>query len=78
MNLLSGLGLKILGGLAAIATVAAILLGARQAGRNAERVENLQRTVENARAAREIERDTRALPDDDLDNLLRHPGARRR
>ena len=31
---------------AAAAAVAAVLLGARQGGRNAERVENMRRTVE--------------------------------
>ena len=36
----------LLGWLAAAAGVAAVLFGARQAGRNAERVENMRRTVE--------------------------------
>jgi hypothetical protein len=35
-----------LGWLAAAGAVAAVLFGARQAGRNAERVENMRRTVE--------------------------------
>jgi hypothetical protein len=38
--------LTVLGWLAASAAVAAVLFGARQAGRNAERVENLRRTVD--------------------------------
>lgn len=76
-SLLSGVGLKVLGGAAAILTVAAILFGAKQAGRNSERVESLQRTVENARAARKIERETAALGDDDLDEFLRPPSRRR-
>lgn len=38
--------LALLGWLAAAGAVAAVLFGARQAGRNAERVENMRRTVE--------------------------------
>jgi hypothetical protein len=38
--------LTVLGWLAASPGVAAVLFGARQAGRNAERVENMRRTVE--------------------------------
>ena len=38
--------LALLGWLAAAAGVAAVLFGARQAGRNAERIENMRRTVE--------------------------------
>jgi hypothetical protein len=38
--------LAILGWLAAAAAVAAVLLGGRKAGRNAERVANMRRTVE--------------------------------
>jgi hypothetical protein len=39
-------GLTLMGWLAAAAPVAVVLFGARQAGRNAERVENMRRTVE--------------------------------
>ena len=38
--------LTVLGWLAAAAAAAAVLFGARQAGRNAERVERMRRTVE--------------------------------
>jgi hypothetical protein len=38
--------LALLGWLVAAAGVAAVLFGARQAGRNAERIENMRRTVE--------------------------------
>jgi hypothetical protein len=38
--------LTLLGWLAAAVAVAAVLLGGRQAGRNAERVETMRRTVE--------------------------------
>lgn len=75
---LSGLGLKILAGAAIVGAVLAVLFGARQAGRTAERVESLQRNLENARVRREIDRDVRADSDDALDDRLRHPAARRR
>jgi hypothetical protein len=42
--------LALLGWLAAAATAAAVLFGARQAGRNAERIENMRRIVEIQRA----------------------------
>jgi hypothetical protein len=38
--------LTLLGWFSGAAAVAAVLFGARQAGRNAERVENMRRTVE--------------------------------
>jgi hypothetical protein len=38
--------LALLGWLAAAAGVASVLFGARQAGRNLERIENMRRTVE--------------------------------
>jgi hypothetical protein len=37
---------KIAGALAILSAVGAVLVGARQAGRNAERVERMQRTIE--------------------------------
>lgn len=45
-RLLAPYGLKLAGLFAIIGAVAAILLGARQAGRNAERVERMRRTIE--------------------------------
>jgi hypothetical protein len=39
--------LALLGWLAAAGAIAAVLFGARQAGRNAERVDNMRRTVEH-------------------------------
>jgi hypothetical protein len=57
--------LTLLGWLAAAVAVAAVLLGARQAGRNAERVETMRRTVEVQRdqlkAASRRPRDRREL-----------------
>jgi len=38
--------LALLGYAAAVAAVAAVLLGARQAGRNAERVDRMKKTIE--------------------------------
>ena len=45
-RLLAPYALKLAGFFAIIGAVAAILLGARQAGRNAERVERMRRTIE--------------------------------
>jgi hypothetical protein len=77
-SIFGGFGLKILAGLAIVGAILAVLTGARQAGRNAERVDGLQRNLENARVRREIDRDVRAATDDDLNDGLRHPSRRRR
>ncbi len=45
-GLLAPHALRIAGGLAILGAVAAVLLGARQAGRNAERVEHMRKTIE--------------------------------
>ena len=45
-RLLAPYALKLAGIFAMIGAVAAILLGVRQAGRNAERVERMRRTIE--------------------------------
>lgn len=45
-QLLAPYVLKLAGIFAIVGAVAAILLGARQAGRNAERVERMRRTIE--------------------------------
>ena len=45
-RLLAPYALKLAGFVAILGAVAAILLGARQAGRNAERVERMRRTIE--------------------------------
>lgn len=45
-NWLAGNTLRLLGYGAAVFSVAAVLLGARQAGRNAERVDQLKKIVE--------------------------------
>ena len=46
VNLLAPFALRILSGLAIVGAVAAVLLGARQAGRNAERVDNMRKALE--------------------------------
>jgi len=52
--------------------VAAVLLGARNAGRREERVENLERAVEAARRRRDVDVEVgRARPDDVRDELHR-------
>jgi hypothetical protein len=62
--------LTLLGWLAAAASVAAVLFGARQAGRNAERVEAMRRTVEVQRD--QLEAATRRPRDrDELARRLR-------
>ena len=45
-RLLAPYALKLAGIFAILGAVAAVLLGARQAGRNAERVERVRRTIE--------------------------------
>lgn len=56
-SLFTGLGLKILAGVAIAGAVLAVLAGARQSGRTAERVGALKRTFEHVEKANEIERD---------------------
>ncbi len=45
-RLLAAYALKLVGLAAILGAVAAVLFGARQAGRNAERVERIRRTIE--------------------------------
>jgi ActR/RegA family two-component response regulator len=62
--------LSLLGYAAAAAAVAAVLLGARQAGRNAERVDRMKRTIEVQRD--QLEAATRRPRDrDDLTRRMR-------
>ncbi|MFZ1415550.1 MAG: hypothetical protein WAS73_13365 [Defluviicoccus sp.] len=62
--------LALLGRVVAAASVAAVLFGARQAGRNAERVESMRRAVEVQRD--QLEAATRRPRDrDDLAERLR-------
>jgi ActR/RegA family two-component response regulator len=62
--------LALLGYAAAAAAVAAVLLGARQAGRNAERVDRMKKTIEVQRD--QLEAATRRPRDrDDLTRRMR-------
>lgn len=65
----SKVGLYILGGLAIVGAVLAILAGARQAGKNAERVAQMKVTLNNVRKADEIERNSGKLSDADRNRL---------
>ena len=62
--------LALLGYAAAVAAVAAVLLGVRQAGRNAERVDRMKKTIEVQRD--QLEAATRRPRDrDDLTRRMR-------
>ena len=76
-GILSGCWLTLLKWGAIVLTVILILFRVRQDGRNAERIDNLERALENARERRKIDIDTRTLSDDDLDQWLRPPAERR-
>lgn len=56
-KLFTGIGLKILAGVAIAGAVLAVLAGAKSAGRNAERVDALKRTLKSVEARNEIEND---------------------
>mgnify|MGYP003624121200 CR=1 FL=1 len=63
------LQIGIMGG-AAIA-VAAVLFSARSAGRQAERVEGMQRALQNVKVRNEVDRIVNSGSDDDFDRLRR-------
>jgi hypothetical protein len=66
MSILTGLGLKLLAGLAIAGAVVAVLMGARRAGRTAEKVEQTQRNSEIRRRQDAVEK-----PDShDVDAIL--------
>lgn len=56
LKLFSGIGLKIMGGLAIVGAVVAVLAGAKSAGRNAERVDAMRRTLKSVETRNAIER----------------------
>lgn len=56
-RLFSGIGLKILSVVAVVGAVLAVLAGAKSAGRNAERVDALRRTMKSVEKRNEVERD---------------------
>lgn len=77
-RLLAPYALKLLAGLAIAAAVAGVLLGVRNSGRQAERVERMQKDLQNVETRQAIERGSRDLDDDALDDRLRPPARRRR
>jgi hypothetical protein len=62
-GLLKPFALKLLMGLAIAGAVAAVLLGARNAGRNAERVAGMKRQLDATRSRDETDRRTARLDD---------------
>ena len=66
----SALGLNILKFGAIIFAVVAVLFGARQAGKNAERIDQLKANQKAARKAHEIDIDIDRLPDGAASNEL--------
>lgn len=70
-RLAAPLGLKIAAGAAIAAALAALLLGLRNAGRQAERAEQLGRAAAVARQRRRIEDATNRLGDGAVDRRLR-------
>lgn len=69
-KLFTGIGLKILGAVAIAGAVTAVLLGARSAGRNAERVDALHRTLKSVEKSNEIEREVARTRGDDARQQL--------
>ena len=69
-SFLGGIGLKIMAALAVVATVVGILLGAKNAGRTAERAENMARTLEGVKKREEIETSVRSGSGDDARERL--------
>lgn len=61
---------------AILGAIAAILLGARNAGRNAERVDNLQALIKARKRADEIENSVSKLPSGGALNQLRRDWGR--
>lgn len=67
----TGLGLKLLGALAALGTVAGILFSARQSGKNAERVDGMKKNLKAAEKRNEVEREVERRPADAVHDRLR-------
>lgn len=67
---------KLLGGIASLATVAGILFGARRAGRDAERVARIQEQVKRVEVAHDVENKNRPLPDGAAAERLRDSWSR--
>lgn len=66
-------GATVLKWLAVVVAVLGVLLYIRHSGRVAERMDGAAKALEVARGRRKIDRDIDAMPDADLDQLLRPP-----
>jgi hypothetical protein len=59
--------------LAVVVAVLGLLLYVRHSGRVAERMDGAAKALEVSRGRRKLDREIDAMPDADLDNLLRAP-----
>jgi len=75
-KLFSGIGLKIMGGLAIVGAVLAVLAGAKSAGRNAERVDAMRRTLKSVETRNEVENEIARSGGDDAVKRLRERWSR--
>jgi mannose/fructose/N-acetylgalactosamine-specific phosphotransferase system component IIC len=64
MSMFSGVGLKVMAGLAIVGAILAILAGAKSAGRQAERVDAMKRTLKSVEDRNEVEREVMRLGGD--------------
>lgn len=64
MSMFSGIGLKVMAGLAIVGAILAILAGAKSAGRKAERVDAMKRTIKSVETRNEVEREVMRLGGD--------------
>ena len=76
-GLLKPFALKLLMGVAIAGAVAAVLLGARNAGKNAERVAGMKRQLDATRSRDETDRRTARLGDDAVHKRLLDRWSRR-
>lgn len=72
LGLLKPFALKLLMGVAIAGAIAAVLMGARNAGRNAERVDVMRKTLEIKNAQAEAAANRPRTRDDLVDRLRRH------
>ena len=70
-KLIAPYALKLLLWGAIVAAVAAVLLGARNAGKNAERVAGMKRQLDNVKERNRVERETGRLGPDAVHERLR-------
>ena len=75
-SLFSGIGLKIMGGVAILFVVLGVVFKIRQSGRMAERVEAQTRVLKQTEVRHAIERDVRRLARGNAANRLRERWSR--